>query len=73
MSIKNVYTLSVIMLVVAISIISSHGFQDVQATPQQVINHGKNLINMAKENWMFLAGIVALVIGVVWMANSTNK
>lgn len=70
---KTVYTISVIILVVTISIISSHGFQDVQATPQQVINHGKNLINMSKENWMFFAGIAALVIGVVWMANSTEK
>lgn len=70
MSIKTVYTIPVILLVIAISVISVHSSQNVQATPQQVINNGRNMVNMG--NWMFPAGIAALIIGVVWMANSTK-
>jgi hypothetical protein len=70
MSVKTIYTVSVILLVVAISIISLHSFQSVQATPQQVINSGVKLVNQG--NWMFPAGIAALVVGIVWMANSAK-
>lgn len=72
MSFKTIYTVSVILLVVIISIISMHSFQSVQATPQQVIGSGTKLVNMGKDNWMFAAGIAALVIGLVWMANSSK-
>ncbi|TYQ23924.1 hypothetical protein PseudUWO311_21095 [Pseudanabaena sp. UWO311] len=70
MSIKTVYTIPVILLVIAISVIPVHSSQNVQATPQQVINNGRNMVNMG--NWMFPAGIAALIIGVVWMANSAK-
>lgn len=70
MSVKTIHTISVISLVIAISVIFLHNTQSVQATPQRVIDSGRNLVNMARDNWTFVAGIVAVVIGVVWMANS---
>lgn len=75
MSIKSVYTTSLLLSIIATSAIAIHASQPAAATPQQeVLNSGRNLVNMGRNenNWMLPAGIAAIVIGGIWVISSSK-